>query len=163
MPSELHDYLCFRAERWLKSRNCGVVFNDKFQAVTYSGEQPDALGFRTNCSILIECKASRSDFLADRKKRFRKDPSLGVGDWRFYMCEPAVINVEDLPDGWGLLWVHPKKVEQVYGIPTNTMYESKKPFNGNKNDELRLMYSALRRISIRGHFDCIYEKLTTKE
>ena len=76
------------------------------------------------------------------------------------MCVPGVINVTDLPEGWGLLWVHPKKVEQVHGIPTNAMYESNKPFSGNKNDELRLMYSALRRIKIRGHFDCIYDKLT---
>jgi hypothetical protein len=148
-----------RAERWLKSRNCGVVFNDKFKAVTYSGEQPDSLGFRTNCSILIECKASRSDFLADFKKRFRKNPRLGVGDWRFYMSLPGVIKVEDLPDGWGLLWAHTNRIEQVHGIPANTMYESHKPFIGNKSDEVRLMYSALRRVQIRGHFDCIYDKL----
>ncbi len=159
MPSELHDHLCLRAERWLKSRNCGVVFNDKFQAATHSGEQPDALGFRSNCSILIECKTSRSDFLADKRKRFRKSPSLGVGDWRFYLCPPGVINIEDLPEGWGLLWAHPKRIEQVFGVPGNTMYETQKPFNGNKNDELRLMYSALRRIEKQGHFKCIYEKL----
>ena len=159
MPSELHDELCTRSEKWLKSQNCGVTFNDSFQAVTYSGEQPDAMGFRSGCSILIECKASRSDFLADKKKRFRKDPSLGVGDWRFYMSLPGVINISDLPDGWGLLWMHPKKIERVHGIPPNTQWESKKPFQGNKENEIRLLYSALRRVKIRGHFDCIYEKI----
>tara|TARA_Y100000780_G_scaffold231711_1_gene258508 strand:+ start:256 stop:741 length:486 start_codon:yes stop_codon:yes gene_type:complete len=159
MPGEIHDHLCERAEKWLKNQNCGVVFNESFQAVTSSGEQPDALGFRSGCSILIECKASRSDFLSDKKKRFRKDPAQGVGDWRFYMCPPGVINIEDLPEGWGLLWVHPKKVEKVHGIPPNTLWESDKPFTGNKDNELRLMYSALRRVKIRGHFDCIYEKL----
>lgn len=159
MPSELHDELCVRAERWLKNQNCGVVFNDRFQAATYSGEQPDAIGFRSGCSILIECKASRSDFLADKRKRFRKDPSIGVGDWRFYMSPPGVINVSDLPEGWGLLWAHPRKIEKVHGIPPNTQWCSKAPFVGSKNDEIRLLYSALRRVSVRGHFDCIYEKL----
>lgn len=159
MPSELHDQLCERAEKWLKSQNCGVIFNESFQAITYSGEQPDALGFRSGCSILIECKASRADFHADKKKRFRKDPTLGVGDWRFYMCPPDVIKEDELPEGWGLLYVHPKKVERVCGVPPNTQWESKKPFEGSKTDELRLMYSALRRVKIRGHFNCIYEKL----
>lgn len=159
MSHTVHDELCVRAERWLKNQNCGVVFNEKFQAVTYSGEQPDALGFRSGCSILIECKSSRQDFLADKKKRFRQDPSLGVGDWRFYMSLPNVVMTEDLPEGWGLLWVHPKRIEKVHGIPGNVHWESCKPFTGNKDNEIRLLYSALRRISVRGHFDCIYDKL----
>lgn len=154
-----HDDLVSRAEKWLKNQNCGVVFNDRFQATTFSGEQPDGLGFRSGASILIECKATRSDFLSDKNKRFRKDPSLGVGDWRFYMCPPGVIKVEDLPDGWGLLYAHPKKIEKVHGVPPNTQWESHRPFTGNREGEIRLLYSALRRVSVRGHFDCIYEKL----
>ena len=154
-----HDDLVIRAEKWLKNQNCGVVFNDRFQATTFSGEQPDALGFRSGCSIMIECKASRADFLADKKKRFRKEPELGVGDWRFYMCPPKVIEVHDLPENWGLLWVYPKKVQQVHGIPANTEWQSKRPFVRSKDGEIRIMYSALRRLKIRGHFESIYEPL----
>ncbi|EIN73630.1 hypothetical protein ECPA10_3106, partial [Escherichia coli PA10] len=43
--------------------------------------------------------------MADRKKRFRKNPSLGMGDWRFFISEPGIISIEDLPPGWGLLHV----------------------------------------------------------
>ncbi|MCZ6953473.1 hypothetical protein EB564_0023765 [Escherichia coli] len=31
------------------------------------------------------------------KKRFRKNPSLGMGDWRFFISEPGIISIEDLP------------------------------------------------------------------
>tara|TARA_B100002049_G_scaffold218440_1_gene185575 strand:+ start:423 stop:914 length:492 start_codon:yes stop_codon:yes gene_type:complete len=158
-----HDDLVLRAEKWLKnSINCGVVFNDKFQAWTSYGEQPDGFGLRAGVSVLIECKASRADFHADKKKRFRADPSLGMGDWRFYMCPKGVINVEDLPEGWGLLWVNGSRVEKVHGIPPNTQW-SRSPFSGNKDSERAYMYGALRRLTIRGRFSEIYEGIPKGE
>lgn len=154
-----HSELVIRAEKWLKSQGCGVVFRDDFRAVTHSGEQPDGIGWRDGLSILIECKASRSDFLSDKKKRFRADPTLGMGDWRFFMCPPDVIKPEDLPDGWGLLYATHKQIKKIHGIPSNCNWWSKKPFDGNKRYETQMMYSALRRMVVRGHFDSIYEKL----
>ena len=66
------------------------------------GEVPDAIGWTSRASILIECKASRSDFLADLKKVFRVDfPESGMGDFRFYFTNPGVITSEtDIPLGW---------------------------------------------------------------
>ncbi|STM09174.1 Uncharacterised protein [Escherichia coli] len=43
--------------------------------------------------MLIEAKCSRADLLADRKKRFRKNPSLGMGDWRFFISEPELFQL----------------------------------------------------------------------
>jgi len=154
-----HSELVSRAEKWLKNNGCGVVFRDEFRAMTHSGEQPDSIGWRDGLSIVIECKASRSDFLSDKKKRFRKDPSLGMGDYRLYMCPPEIITVEDLPDGWGLLYAMPKTTKKVHNIPTNCTWWRDKPFEGNKRYETQMMYSALRRMVIRGHFEEIYEKL----
>ena len=152
-----HTGLVERAEKWLQNTvNCGVVFNDSFRAATLSGECPDAIGFRAGISILVECKASRSDFLADKKKSFRANPEMGIGDWRFYMCPPGVINIEDLPDDWGLLWVTGKTVRKIHGYPANTRWFVK-PFTGNRDAELRYMYSALRRLTINGHFNTVYE------
>ncbi|MNC39691.1 hypothetical protein D3C75_883610 [compost metagenome] len=151
-----HDELCLRAERFLKSNGFGVVFHDKFRAITGSGEQPDCLGFRSGVSCLIECKTSRSDFLADRKKRFRKDPTLGMGDWRFMMTPRGLIKPEELPKDWGLLETDGKRVYKIVGWPANT-YWFDKPFYSNKQAEVDYMYSALRRMVIRGHFDEIYE------
>ncbi|TGG51058.1 hypothetical protein DAH22_00035 [Escherichia coli] len=98
-----HRELCQIAYKFLKRNGFKVCFHDRFIAVTSTGEQPDAMGFRNSASCLIEAKCSRADLLADRKKRFRKNPSLGMGDWRFFISEPGIISIEDLPPGWGLL------------------------------------------------------------
>ncbi len=94
-----HHELCQIAYKFLKRNGFKVCFHDRFVAVTSTGEQPDAMGFRNSASCLIEAKCSRADLLADRKKRFRKNPSLGMGDWRFFISEPEIISVEDLPPG----------------------------------------------------------------
>ena len=47
----LHDILCTKAEEWLKRQGCKVTFHDKFKAVTGTGEQPDAIGWRSGASI----------------------------------------------------------------------------------------------------------------
>lgn len=154
-----HNKLVLRAEKWLKSQGCGVVFRDDFKAVTGSGEQPDAIGWRDGLSILVECKISRPDFLADRKKLFRIDPHKGMGDWRFFLCPPNLILPDELPAGWGLLYASPKQIKKVHGVPGNTGWWNGKPFEGNKRYETQMMYSALRRMVLRGHFKEIYEKV----
>lgn len=88
-----HHELCQIAYKFLKRNGFKVCFHDRFVAVTSTGEQPDAMGFRNSASCLIEAKCSRADLLADRKKRFRKNPSLGMGDWRFFISEPEIISV----------------------------------------------------------------------
>lgn len=151
-----HDELCLKAETFLKRHGFSVVFHDKFRAFTTHGEQPDCIGFRSGVSCLIECKTSRADFLADRKKRFRVEPTLGMGDWRFMLTPKDLVKVEELPEGWGLLETDGKRVYKKHGFPTNTSWMLK-PFTGCKHSELAMMYSALRRMVIRGHFDEIYQ------
>lgn len=114
-----HRELCELACRFLRNNGFKVVFGDRFHAWTPCGEHPDALGFRNGASCLIEVKCSRSDFLADRKKVFRSEPEKGMGDWRFYLCEPGVITVADLPAGWGLLYAINGRVRKVHGWPGN--------------------------------------------
>ncbi len=76
-----------------------------------SREQPDVLGFRSNCSMLIEVKTSRADFLADRKKPERAAGGLGL--YRFYLCPEGLLQVADLPAGWGLLVAIGRQVTEV--------------------------------------------------
>jgi len=49
-------------------------------------------------SYMIECKATRSDFLSDKTKPFRKKPERGVGNYRYYMTPPNLISADDLPE-----------------------------------------------------------------
>ncbi|SQM91960.1 Uncharacterised protein [Escherichia coli] len=140
-----HRELCQIAYKFLKRNGFKVCFHDRFIAVTSTGEQPDAMGFRNSASCLIEAKCSRADLLADRKKRFRKNPSLGMGDWRFFISEPGIISIEDLPPGWGLLHVVNGRVRKVHGWPKGNCCwgnPEDKPFIGNKQVECDYMLSA---------------------
>lgn len=88
--------------RWL-SRKCSVVL---YEFATAADENPDVIGWASGAgSVLIECKLSRSDFLKDASKAVRKNPRAGMGQRRYYLCPPEVIQVTDLPPKWGLLWV----------------------------------------------------------
>ena len=63
-----------------------------------SGEMPDAIGWKRAChSVLVECKVTRSDFLADRAKPFRLKPDQGVGCERFYLIPAGLVRREELP------------------------------------------------------------------
>ena len=55
-------------------------------------------------SVVVEVKTSRSDFLADRKKAHRVEG--GMGTYRYFLCPTDVIRVDELPQGWGLLYVN---------------------------------------------------------
>src|SRR5437899_11946534 len=97
-----HQQLVYLAEQWLRRRyRCGIVLSEQSCA---SGEMPDVIGWKNSCrSVLIECKISRSDFLADREKPFRKKPETGMGCERFYLAPKGMIKKEELPRYWGLL------------------------------------------------------------
>lgn len=156
-----HDELCIIACNFLRSEGFKVAFHDRFRPKTQYGERPDAIGFHGGVSCLIEVKCSRSDLRTDMKKRFRVAPEKGMGDWRFYLSEPGIIEVSDLPDGWGLLHVIDGQVRNIHGWKGNTMWlrREKKPFKANKLAECAYMYSALRRLDIRGYFNEIYQEL----
>ncbi|AFX93587.1 hypothetical protein G646_gp119 [Serratia phage phiMAM1] len=99
-----HSEGCAIAANFLKTKcNCGIVFIEPNP--WGNSESPDAIGFRImGVSILIEVKVSRADFMSDKNKPHRKDPTTGMGTYRFYACPEGVIKPEDLPPGWGLLY-----------------------------------------------------------
>jgi len=138
-----HEDLVERAVKWLYSHGCGFAVGEKVCCNT-SGEIPDAIGFKGNQSILIECKTSRADFLVDKKKEFRQNPKEGMGNLRLFMCEEGLIKPEDLPDKWGLLYAKGKRVTKVVFPKGNISYGN---FWQEKSyeDEHSLLYSCLRK------------------
>jgi len=105
---------------------------------------------------MVEAKASRADFLADRKKGFRSETELGMGNWRYYICPEGMIEPSELPDNWGLLYLSGTKVIEVCGVPNNCLWHTNKPFGGNKNAESILLVAALRKLFHHQHE--IYKK-----
>jgi hypothetical protein len=109
-----------------------------------SGEMPDAIGWkRAHHSVLVECKVTRADFLADRGKPFRTRPEQGVGSERFYVTPPRLVKVEELPVGWGLLEVRRGHVEIVQAAAKNL--RTAKGFGY----EMNLLLASLRRVEVR--------------
>lgn len=105
-----HKELCKLAGKWLRNyRKCNFVISE---LVSMTNEIPDAIGWKHGYSHLIECKTSRADFLRDKKKSFKKD-GKGMGDFRYYLCPDGMIKLEELPEGWQLLYAKGKRIVPI--------------------------------------------------
>ena len=105
---------------------------------------PDAIGWKKAChSVLVECKASRPDFLADREKPFRQKPESGVGCERYYLAPRGLISVEELRPGWGLLEVCGREIEKAKPSAKNL----RTPIGFGY--EMNLLLASLRRVEVR--------------
>jgi hypothetical protein len=149
-----HAFLVTRAVEWLRRYRCGVVLSEQ---ACVSGEMPDAIGWKRTChSVLVECKISRADFLADRNKPFRVKPELGVGSERFYLAPKDLVNVEELPPGWGLLEYQNRSIELVRASKKNLRSDE------GFRCEMNLLLASLRRVEIRIEPQTITEFLKWK-
>src|ERR1700758_2551009 len=136
-----HAQLVDRAVKWLRSYRCGVILSEQ---ACLSGEMPDAIGWKRAChSVLVECKISRADFLADRIKPFRQRPELGVGSERFYLTPRGLIRPDELPLGWGLLEYHNREVRMLRASKKNLRSDE------GFRCEMNLLLASLRRVEIR--------------
>ena len=136
-----HAQMVERAVRWLRAYGCGVVLSEQACA---SGEMPDAIGWKRAChSVMVECKISRADFLTDREKPFRQKPNRGVGNERFYLTPPAMINLDQLPAGWGLLECRRGRIEMLH--PSAKNLRTAVGFRY----EMNLLLASLRRVEVR--------------
>lgn len=163
-----HGELATLAEGWLVKWGCSFAFRE-LTTINLHGEIPDAIGWKSGTSILIECKTSRSDFLADRKKKFRSKAEYGMGEYRFYMTPKGLLIPDELPHKWGLLEVdHRRSIRRVHG-PTGTSWHHIPDLKFihqyyDKASEKVMFLSALRRFHLRGRMSEIYEpRPKTKE
>ena len=157
-----HEQLCKKARAWLRgTRRCNPVFSN----IASCSEIPDAIGWASSWSwrgsLVVECKASTSDFYADKKKRialrhkehgyivpfrywtsdsdsYEQVENPLMGDYRFYMSLPETITEEmvekNAPDH-GLLHIVGKQVRVIRVAPKRT--------NVNKDNEIRYLRFAI--------------------
>lgn len=105
-----HKRLVKAAGAWLGQR-CRVVATE---VTTMASETPDAIGWSgSGVCIVIECKKSRSDFRANAKKR-HESQGWGVGDERWLLTPPGLVEASEVPDGWGLLEFTPSGHDAGY-------------------------------------------------
>ena len=149
-----HPQLVQKAVAWLRSYRCGIVLSEQACA---NGEIPDAIGWKARChSVLVECKISRADFLADRGKPFRKDARTGVGCERFYLVPSALVQDDELPDGWGLLECSGGRVAMIKASGKDLRTARGFRF------EMNLLLASLRRVEVRIEPQTITEFLKWK-
>lgn len=105
-----HAQLVAAAARWLRVR-CPVVITEMSSG---AGEEPDAIGWSSRGSFLIECKVSRSDLRAEALKPHRRRGThfadgerwSGMGNYRYLLTPPGLLSsyADPLrPQGWGLM------------------------------------------------------------
>ncbi len=101
----VHHALVQQAVLWLLGPGGCVVASSEVNCRD-NREIPDAIGWdgKGNCTI-IECKATRADFLGDKNKPFRKKPELGMGRSRYYLTPLNLISAHDVPVKWGLIYI----------------------------------------------------------
>jgi hypothetical protein len=133
VSGELHKQLVTLAAAWLRKSHSVVVTE-----IASGSESPDAIGFTSGHSTMIECKASRSDFKADAKKPFRLHPPGGLGMFRYYMAPAGMLEVWELPDAWGLLEVNGNRVR--CRLKAN-------PQKSDRGRECAILVSLIRRVA----------------
>jgi hypothetical protein len=119
-PETAHSKLCRKALSFLNNHvKCQIAVSE----MSCSGEIPDAIGWRYDRSLLIECKVSRADFLRNRVKESRMTPGKGLGNYRFYLCPEGVMQPDDLPEKWGLLHLKGNSIRKIVYPTTYPFYE----------------------------------------
>jgi hypothetical protein len=94
--------------------------------------------------VLVECKVSRADFLADAAKPFRLKSEEGMGSQRFYMAPAGMIRPNELPKQWGLLELQVRDVRVVVK-PGRLDLRSEVGLM----KEMNLLLASLRRVEVR--------------
>jgi len=157
-----HADLVELGRKWMFKRAPVVITEVKACA-----EEPDVFGLYAKITktingrkeggfgnALIECKASRADFLSDFKKSFRQNPEIGIGKLRYYLAPKGLISVNELPNGWGLLETSGKRIKIVKLSSEFIEY--------NHEREMTIIVSTLRRLNIPDGEHCSIRTYTYK-
>ncbi len=151
-----HARLVAHAVEWLRYQyRCGIVLSEQYCA---TGEVPDAIGWKGSChSVLVECKVSRADFLADANKPFRLAPDEALGCERLYLAPAGLIAPRELPLHWGLLEYRGREVR----LAVKPARRDLRTMAGLLK-EMNLLLASLRRVEVRIEPQTITEFLKWK-
>lgn len=132
-----HQELVTLAIKWLQYRNHHVIVTE---LATQDCEEPDAIGWKSGGhTTLIECKTSRSDYLADKRKPYRR--CKGIGQFRYYLTTPGVVTPGEVAYGWGLMESHGDAL-RILAAPIQ--------FEPDYRREAKILLSLIRRGAARG-------------
>lgn len=147
-----HTMLVAIAAEYL-SKRCNVTLPEFF---SFNRELPDVIGFRNygKETVVYEIKVSRGDYLGDKNKYFRRRPEQGMGDRRYYVVPKDMVKPEELPIGWGLIYLYPSgklreiKTSRIPPPPDHDptkLWLYKGTFEKNREAETHLLFYYARR------------------
>lgn len=122
----LHYKLCCEGAKYIIQPRANEPWQSQnmlstVELVCYGTELTDVYATNRETSTIIEVKTSHADFLNDKKKYARskeaEERGHQIGNYRYYLCPEGIIQPDELPDGWGLLYWNGKKIEKVVPAP----------------------------------------------
>lgn len=152
-----HGELIIRGINWIKNnqisaRRCPIILPEY---KCYANSIPDVIGMSHTQTTVIECKVSRQDYFADQKKHHRQF-LYQLGNYRYYLCPVDLIKVNEVNNGWGLLYCHEHRIsvekESDYFSPEDT-----------RKEEYQVLYSVIRRLTAENGHDKMLKMLRGKQ
>lgn len=102
---EVHKHLKNLALYFLKEKVTDLIANEVEFANSHSIADAVGLNLKRKEVRVIEVKASKADFTRDTKLFGEKTSYFYHAHYSYIMCPREIIQPEDLPHGYGLLWV----------------------------------------------------------
>lgn len=100
-----HKHLKKLALYWLKPLVVDLVANEVEFSNAYSIADCVGLNLKRKEVRVIEVKATKGDFIRDKKLFGEKTSYFYHAHYSYIMCPLEVIQPEEIPHGYGLLWV----------------------------------------------------------
>ena len=151
-----HEELLKTAAKFIKNKGLAHFGKSPYVVCNYNDamEPIDVFGFGGSCTQVIKVITTHMELNLDLERAYRKCPKYGVGEFRSYLCPNGLLNKEDIPKNWGLLWCDNKgKIIEIL----NPQKQEE-----NKAQEAKIIKSLLRRNGINPKiFD--YKKYKTED
>ncbi len=113
----VHQHLKEIGLKWIKTKVTDLVCPEVDFKNIYSIADVVGVNFKRQEIRVIEVKATKKDFLRD-KKLFNKETSYYYHSHYCYIMSPQnIINKDEVPYGYGLLWVNDKDEVEVVKNP----------------------------------------------
>lgn len=122
-------------------------------------ERPDVIGWYYGMSMVVECKRTRADFLADRGKPHMFDATSGMGRRRYYVVPEGLVTVDEVPAWCGLAYAKGRTIVTVKEAPLREISQ------GAAIEECSILTSAIRRHRLKVPWHekkCRFETVETR-
>lgn len=107
-----------------------------------TNKMPDIYAVSGLFSLCVEVKMTRGEFTRSLKKKNNLYYDNGCGTYRYYLCPDGVININELPDGWGL-------INYNYDEQNLTIVKESTEFDCKYRSDMMILSSFIKKLGIK--------------